>query len=203
MVNEDGLVRDLFVFGGSAGGLEALVEILRDLPADLPATVAVVIHRHPEFASQLADVIDRAVALPVSEPKDGERLELSRVYVAPRDVHMVIDDERWRLVRGPKAHHMRPAADPLFISAAEARGPRAVGIVLSGGGVDGVDGLIAITSKGGLSIVQRPDEARQPSMPLTAIREDDVDAALSAVEIAQMLPVLAAGLPYPPPPHRR
>src|SRR5262249_21512581 len=144
MVNEDGLVRDLFVVGGSAGGLEALVEILRDLPADLPATVAVVIHRSPEFASQPAGVIDPAVALPVSEPKDGERLEPSRVYVAPRDVHMIVDDEQWRLVRGPKVHHMRPAADPLFISAAEARGPRAVGIVLSGGGVDGVDGLITI-----------------------------------------------------------
>ena len=109
MVNEEGLVRDLFVFGGSAGGLEALVEILRDLPPDLPATLAVVIHRSPEFASQLAGVIDRAVALSVSEPKNGERLEPSRVYVAPRDVHMVVDDECWRLVRGPKAHHMRPA----------------------------------------------------------------------------------------------
>ena len=71
-----------------------------------------------------------------------------------------------------------------------------MGVLLSGGGVDGVEGLIAIKGKGGLSIVQRPDEARQPSMPLTAIREDDVNAALRADEIAEMIVLLAAGRPY-------
>ncbi len=120
---------------------------------------------------------------------------MGHVYLAPRDVHMTTVDEQWRLLQDPKVHRMRPAVDPLMISAAAARGPRVVGIVLSGGGSDGVDGLIAIKSKGGLSIVQRPDEARQPSMPLTAIREDDVDAALRADQIAEMLPLLAAGRP--------
>jgi len=196
MVNQEGLVRDLFVFGGSAGGLEALLEVLRCLPSDLPATVGVVLHRNPTFASKLAALLDRCVSLPVSEPKDGELLEMGHVYLAPRDVHMTIVDEQWRLLHDPKVHRMRPAVDPLMISAAAARGPRVVGIVVSGGGGDGVDGLIAIKSKGGLSIVQRPDEARQPSMPLAAIREYDVDAALRTDQIAEMLPLLAAGRPY-------
>jgi two-component system, chemotaxis family, protein-glutamate methylesterase/glutaminase len=201
VVNAEELVRDLFVFGGSAGGIEALLGILRRLPPDLPATIGVALHRSPlhrspAFASQLAAVLGRIVPLPVSEPKDGEQLEVAHVYLAPRDVHMTIEDERWRLTRDPKVHRMRPAVDPLFASAAGARGPRVAGILLSGGGADGVEGLIAITGKGGLSIVQRPDEAQQPSMPLIAIREDDVEAALRTEEIAEMLPLLAAGRPY-------
>src|SRR5262245_29612996 len=106
---------------------------------------------------------------------------------------MTIEDERWRLSRGPKVHRMRPAVDPLLISAAMARGNRVVGVLLSGGGVDGVEGLIAITGKGGLSIAQEPDEARQPSMHVTAIREDDVSAVLGIDEIATVLRLLAAG----------
>jgi two-component system chemotaxis response regulator CheB len=196
VVKAEELVRDLFVFGGSAGGIEALLGVLRRLPPDLPATIGVALHRSPEFASQLAAVLGRIVPLPVREPKDGEQLEIAQVYLAPRDVHMTIEDERWRLTRDPKVHRMRPAVDPLFASAAGARGPRVAGILLSGGGADGAEGLIAITGKGGLSIVQRPDEAQQPSMPLTAIREDDVDAVLRTQEIAEMLPLLAAGRPY-------
>ena len=86
----------------------------------------------------------------------------------------------------------RPAVDPLFVSAAALRGKRAVGVLLSGGGADGVEGLIAIKASGELSLVQRPEQARQPSMPLSALREDDVDAALTVEEIARLLPLLAA-----------
>jgi two-component system, chemotaxis family, protein-glutamate methylesterase/glutaminase len=196
MINEAGLVRDLVTFGGSAGGLEALLGVLRRLPLDLPTTIGVVLHRSPDVESQLTGILSRSAELPVSEPSDGEPLKSGHVYVAPRDLHMTIEGECWRLRRGPKIHRMRPAVDPLLISAAEARGSRVVGILLSGGGSDGVDGLIAITGKGGLSIAQRPDQARQPSMPESAIREDDVDAVLCVSEIAAMLPLLAAGQPY-------
>lgn len=198
MVNTEELVRNLFVFGGSAGGIEALLDVLRRLPPDLPATIGVALHRSPEFGSRLANVLARCIPVPVIELKDGEPLEIGRVYLAPRDVHMTIEDDRWRRTRDPRVHRMRPAVDPLFASAASARGPHVVGVLLSGGGVDGVEGLIAIKSKGGLSVVQRPDEARQPSMPAMALREDDVDAALSTREIAELLPLLAAGRSYPP-----
>jgi two-component system chemotaxis response regulator CheB len=194
MINQEGIVRDFFAFGGSAGGLEALIEVLRRVPADLPATIGVVLHRSPVASVYLADVLGRQAALPVSEPADGDPVQPGRVYVAPRDFHMTIEDEHWRLTRDPKQHRMRPAVDPLMISAAFARGKRVVGVLLSGGGADGVEGLIAIKGKGGISIAQRPDQARQPSMPVTAIREDDVDAALRVDEIAALLPSLAAGL---------
>jgi two-component system, chemotaxis family, protein-glutamate methylesterase/glutaminase len=181
------------VFGGSAGGLEALIGVLHDVPCDLPATIGIALHRSPAGGSHLAVILGRNVALPVSEPSDGESVKPGHVYLAPTDFHMTIEDERWRLSRGPKMHRMRPAVDPLMISAATARGNRVVGVLLSGGGVDGVEGLIAITAKGGLSIAQQPEQARQPSMPVTAIREDDVDAVLRIDEIAAILPLLAAG----------
>lgn len=167
--------------------------ILRRLPPDFAATIGVALHRSPVGESQLAAILARNSALPVCEPTDGDALKPGYVYLAPSDFHMTIDDERWRLDRGPKMHRMRPAVDPLLTSAAMARGNRVVGVLLSGGGTDGVEGLIALTSKGGISIAQHPDQARQPSMPITAIREDDVDAVLGIDEIAALLPLLAAG----------
>jgi len=193
MINEAGIVRDLFAFGGSAGGLEALLEVLGRLPREFSATIGVVLHRSASGESQLVEILARRVCLPVSEPSDGEPVKPGHIYLAPRDFHMTIEDERWRLDRGPKIHRMRPAVDPLLISAAAARGNGAVGVLLSGGGVDGVEGLIAITAKGGLSIAQQPEQARQPSMPVSAIRGDDVDAVLRLHEIAAILPLLAAG----------
>ena len=193
MINDDGVVRDLFVFGGSAGGLEAFLEVLKGVPRDFPATIAVALHRSPVAESQLVEILARHGALPVNEPADGESVKPAHVYLAPRDFHLTIDDERWRLARSPKIHRMRPAVDQLFTSAAAARGSRVVGVMLSGGGIDGVEGLIAITGKGGLSIAQQPEQARQPSMPVNAIREDDVDAVLRLTDIARILPLLAAG----------
>jgi hypothetical protein len=196
VVNAEELVRDLFVFGGSAGGIEALLGVLRRLPPDLPATIGVALHRSPEFASQLAAVLGRIVPLPVSEPKDGEQLEIAHVYLAPRDLHMTIEDERWRLTRDPKVHRMRPAVDPLFASAGwGARAPRRRHPALRRrcrrrrrADRDHGQGRIvdrAATGRGSAAVDA-----------LTAIREDDVDAALRTQEIAEMLPLLAAGRPY-------
>ena len=193
MINREEIVRDFFAFGGSAGGLEALIEVFQRLPASLPATVCVALHRSPVDSKYLADILARHCLLPVAEPKHGEPVEPGRVYLAPRDFHLTLDTDRWRLDRDPKQHRMRPAIDPLLMSVAEARGNRVVGVLVSGGGAGGVEGLIAIKARSGISVVQLPQEARQPSMPQTAIREDDVDAALPAEEIAMLVPLLAAG----------
>jgi two-component system, chemotaxis family, protein-glutamate methylesterase/glutaminase len=168
MINDARVVRDLFVFGGSAGGLEALLEIVRRLPAELPATIGVVLRRSPVDSSHLTAILARHSTLPVAESVDGEPVRHQRIDVAPRDFHLTMKGERWSLDRGPKQHRMRPAIDPLFVSAAQARGNRVVGVLLSGGGADGVEGLIAITAKGGISLVQEPAQARQPSMPISA-----------------------------------
>ena len=196
MINAGRLVRDVFCIGTSAGGLHALSGILTRLPAELPAVVAIVMHRSATFESQLVTLLNRRAPLPVMEPADGDPIVDGRIYVAPRDVHMTVDGTRWQLVRGPKVHWTRPAVDPLFVSAAERFGPRCVGILLSGGGADGVAGLIAMKKHGGLSIAQDPTEAQDPSMPIRAIHEDDTDAILKTEDIASAMAALAAGAPF-------
>jgi two-component system, chemotaxis family, protein-glutamate methylesterase/glutaminase len=97
-----------------------------------------------------------------------------------------------RLNQGPKVHHTRPAADPLFISAAKTRGRRVMGIVLSAGDSDGAGGLRAIAERGGAALVQDPEEAASPSMPLTAMIADHPDACLPVDEIAQRVRVFCS-----------
>jgi two-component system chemotaxis response regulator CheB len=103
---------------------------------------------------------------------------------------MVLKPERVRLNHGPKVHWARPAADPLFISAAQAYGERVIGLVLSGGDNDGAEGLRAIKQHGGRALVQKPKEAVQPSMPEAAIARDHPDACLSVGEIAKLMETL-------------
>jgi two-component system, chemotaxis family, protein-glutamate methylesterase/glutaminase len=185
--------RDLIVIGASAGGVQALRALFRALPPDLAATVVVVLHRSPYVESVLASVLGRDSTLPVSEARHEERFEKGRIYLAPRDHHLTIDDGRLLLNRAAKEHYTRPAADPLFRSAAAARGPAVIGVVLTGTGEDGVSGLIAIKEAGGLSVAQDPGEASHDSMPESAIRRDHVDAVLTIHEMADELPRLVAG----------
>jgi two-component system chemotaxis response regulator CheB len=193
VINPDRQPRDIVTIGASAGGIEALKVIFGKLPRDLPAAIAVVIHRPAYYATVLVRILDRLALLPVVEPADDTPVEHGRIYLAPRDHHMVFEGGRIRLDRGPHQHRTRPAVDPLFLSAAEAFGPRVVGVLLSGGGADGVRGLIGIKAAGGMSLVQDPEEARSPSMPASAIAEDDVDAVLRLDQIAAALTTLTAG----------
>jgi two-component system chemotaxis response regulator CheB len=193
MLNAGRIRRDVVVIGASAGGIEALVALFARLPSDLQATLAVVLHRSPTFEGRLAEVLGRRAALPVQEAQEGDRLRPGAIYIAPRDRHLLIDAGRLRLSGGPREHHTRPAVDPLFVSGARAYGPRVVGVVLSGTGVDGVRGLIAVKNGGGLSLVQDPQEARHATMPVNAITRDGVDAALPVEELAEVLPALASG----------
>jgi two-component system, chemotaxis family, protein-glutamate methylesterase/glutaminase len=193
MINANQLPRDVVVIGGSAGSIEALLHLLGALPAELPAVVGIVLHRSPHFVSKLVQVFQRCSRLPIVEPAHGEPISRQRIYVAPRDQHMLFEDGVIQVNRGPKQHFTRPAVDPLFISAAEAYGPRVVGILLSGGGDDGTSGLVAIKDKGGLTIVQDPLEARHSSMPASGIRHDHVDAVLKLGEMAPVIEAIAHG----------
>lgn len=196
MININGARRDIVTIGASAGGIEALMHLFSKLPPRLPAAIAVVVHRSPVAETRLPSVLGRSAGLPVFEPRDGQPFEAGRIYAAPRDQHLVLEDSVVRLNRGPKEHRTRPAVDPLFRSAAQVYGPRVIGVLLSGFGDDGVSGLIAISDRGGISIVQDPGEARHNSMPRNAIAEDDVDAVLPLDGIAAALVALASGHPF-------
>lgn len=179
--------RDVVVLGASAGGVEALSELLTALPGDFPATIALALHRSPTLPSLLSQVLGRHAALAVVEPKDGQPLAQSVVYVAPADRHMLIKSGVFRLERTAKQHHTRPAVDPLFESAALEFGSRVIGVILTGNLSDGVAGLIAIHRQGGVCLAQDPAEAAFPSMPLNALRQDHVNYVFRKAELPALL----------------
>ena len=195
MINSEGIPRDVIVIGASAGGVEALMQLFSGLSADLPASIAVVIHRSPLFSLHLMQVLGRRSTLPVREPKPHETIMPGTIYLAPRDHHMLVKDNHIELSRGPKEHFTRPAVDPLFASAAVAYGARVIGVLLTGAGDDGAAGLIAIKQYGGLGLVQDPQDAKIPFMPLNALRYDHVDLIRPLSAIPTALATLARGGP--------
>lgn len=186
--------RDIAVIGASAGGFDAVDQIVHALPPSLPLALLVVLHRSAFFDVDLAALLSRhGTCAPVSEPENGERLEHGHIYVAPRDLHMTVQDGHLILDRSPKQHRTRPAIDPLCFSIARHYRERTIGILLSGGGEDGTDGLTAISAAGGITAVQNPDEAAHSQMPGTALRRDHVHLVLRLDDIAPTLLRLAEG----------
>lgn len=182
----------IIVIGASAGGLEALLEVISRLPADLPAAVCVVLHLPAGARSALARILTRAGPLPAMTAHDGAPLAARHIYVAPPNhYHLVLAPGHLRLVFGPRENRTRPAADPLFRSAAQVYGPRVLGVVLSGTGADGSEGLRAITAHGGVAIVQDPEEAQFAGMPHVAIHRDAVTHIRPAAQIGPLLAHLA------------
>jgi two-component system chemotaxis response regulator CheB len=184
--------RDVVVVGASAGGVEALTNLVAALPADLPASLFVVLHVPATGTSALPDILARNGPLPASHAKDGEPIEQRRIYVAPPDHHLLLRGDHVHLARGPRENGHRPAVDPLFRSAAREHASRVVGIVLSGALDDGTAGLLAIKARGGVAVVQEPEDALYPAMPDNAIAHVEVDHVLPAAAIAGMLARLAA-----------
>lgn len=185
--------RNIIVLGASAGGIEALLAVVRGLPPDLDASIFVVVHLPPYSVSRLPDILTRASSLPADHAQHGERIRPGRIYVAPPNQHMLVRDGEIALSHGPRENHTRPAIDPLFRSAARAYGPRTVGVILSGALYDGAAGLASVKARGGIAIVQDPVEASFPSMPQSALRLVDADFVLPADRIGPEVGRLAAG----------
>ena len=192
-INPLKIVRDVIVIGASAGGHAAVGEILSRLPKDLPAFIGVVIHRGAVSKSNWSHSLGIKSELRVVEPASGDALVRGVVYIAPGDCHMTFDADHIVLDGGAKEHFTRPAVDPLFVSAAKAYGPRVVAVILTGGGHDGMEGLLHVTTEGGLCLVQKPSQAEHASMPKYAIAHDHVAAALTVEEIGDGLVCLARG----------
>ncbi len=175
------------VVGASAGGLEAVTALVRSFPADFPAAVFIVIHRGAESPAILPMLLRKQSRLPIRVAVQSEEIRAGHIYLPSLDCHLVIEDSHVRSAYGPRQHGFRPAVDPLFVSAANAMGDSVAGVILSGGLDDGTLGLLAIKRRGGVAIVQNPEEALVPSMPLSALKNVEVDAILRASEIAPRL----------------
>jgi two-component system chemotaxis response regulator CheB len=187
------------VIGASAGGVETLSRVVAGLPADLAASVCIVLHIAPDSPSALPHILGRAGSLPCRSATDGEPLRRGEILVAPPDHHLVIEDSHVRLTLGPRENGHRPAVDALFRSAAEALKGRVVGVILSGTRDDGSVGLALIKRSGGATIVQDPDDALYPAMPANAIANVEVDAVVPSQLIARkIVEMVSEGDPPPP-----
>jgi two-component system, chemotaxis family, protein-glutamate methylesterase/glutaminase len=183
--------KNIIVVGSSYGGIDALKILAEDLPQDLPASIFIVQHLASNSPGILPEIITNAGALSTSFPSDYEKIRQGRIYVAPPDRHLLIENGFIRITRGPKENRFRPAIDVLFRSAAYIYGPRVVGVVLTGFLDDGTAGLWAIKYRGGTTIVQNPGEARASSMPKSALQNVKVDYCLPLKEIAPLIVQLA------------
>jgi len=195
---------DIIVIGASAGGPEALAQLLIQLPSQLPASVFIVNHIAPETpASVLLNRLTKASSLPCGFPQNDDPIIPGRVYVAPPDHHLLIKDDRVLITRGPHENHSRPAIDPLFRSAAVSYGSRVIGVILTGLLDDGTAGLVAVKRCGGLVVIQDPNEAAFPEMPQSALRHVSSDHCVPVEQMGPLLERLVnlpanGNLPIPP-----
>ena len=185
---------DVVAIASSAGGLQALTAILSELPGTLPAALLVVQHLDPRHRSLMADLLARRTDLMALQAEEGERIEPGMVLIAPPDRHMLATEEHTiSLTRSALVHYVRPSADLLFESVAASYRDRAVGLVLTGTGSDGAQGVRAIKSTGGTVLVQDPKTAAFTGMPEASIRTGIVDFVLPLNEIASALIRLICG----------
>lgn len=187
---EGAATHDIIVVGASAGGVEALRHLVALLPADLPAAIFVVLHVLPHSRSYLPDLLKRARPN-VDHAVDGSPIEPGRVYIAPPNYHLLVERGHMHLSSGPKENRHRPAINPLFRSAALAYGSQVVGVILTGNLDDGTAGLWEIKRRGGIAVVQDPEEAIYPSMPQSAISNVDVDFIVKLDQMPELLGALA------------
>lgn len=177
----------LIVIGASMGGMNAIQAITSMLPGNLEAAVLIVWHMPAETLGILPQVLNRQRGLIASNAKDGEEIQKGHIYVAPPDHHLLVEGNKLRTTKGPKENRFRPAVDPLFRSAAYEYGTGVIGIILSGALDDGKSGLWTIKNRGGIAIVQDPNDAEVSSMPQNAIRYVAVDYVVPVAEIPHLL----------------
>jgi two-component system, chemotaxis family, protein-glutamate methylesterase/glutaminase len=184
---------ELIVIGASAGGVAALLALLRPLPAGFALPIVVVLHLLARHESQLAAVLSHHLALPVREPRDKEPVCAGTVYVAGADYHLLIEADRsFAFSSDPPVSFARPSIDVLMASAADAYGPALAGLLLTGANMDGAEGMAAIHARGGLTLVQQPGDADVATMPEAAIARSRPDHILALKDMSSMLMKLAS-----------
>lgn len=181
--------------GVSAGGLAALSALIPKLSQNLPAAVVIVQHLHVDSDSFLVEHLGRLCSLGVVEVEDKMAIEHGIVYIAPAGYHLLVEEcgSYFSLSVDEPVNYARPSIDVLFESAANAWGPKVVGVLLTGANSDGAKGLKTIKDKGGRTIVQNPQEAEYEAMPMAAISSFEVDDILTLKEIGEAVNILATG----------
>jgi two-component system chemotaxis response regulator CheB len=175
------------VIGASLGGPRALVQILRALPADLPAPVAVVQHIADGFTEGLTGWLAQEATLEVRTAADGDRLRPGLVLLAPSGRHLLVGEGRVRLVDEAPVETFRPSVNPLFSSAARVYGARACGVLLTGMGRDGAQGLLELRAAGALTLAQDEASSAVFGMPRAAIELGAAERVVPLEEMARAI----------------
>lgn len=176
------------VVGASAGGVSALLTIFADLPARFNLPIAVVIHLPDNRQSMLAEVLGRRLGLPAKEAENHEQLQSGTLYFAAPGYHLSVETDRsFSFSREEPVYFSRPSIDFLFESAADAYGAGLAGILLTGANQDGASGLAAIKQRGGFTVVQDPQDAHVPTMPMAALALHQPDVVARLADIRALL----------------
>jgi two-component system chemotaxis response regulator CheB len=179
--------RDVVAIGTSAGGVDALLYLVKHLSRTFPASVLITIHLPNHTRSALDEILSQAGPLSAQFARDGDILQKGRIYIAPPDRHVLLDDHRLSLGTGPRENNSRPAIDAMLRSVAVCCGARAIGVVLTGTLGDGASGLWAVRKCGGLSVVQDPHDAAFSEMPLTALNRASPDHVAKLSDMPALL----------------
>lgn len=187
----------IVVLGTSSGGLKALQFLLSRLPASFKTPVVIVQHRGSDPDSGLCNFLAECSHLQLSEPEDKEPIREGHVYLAPRDYHLLIENDSFALSTDAPVAYARPSIDLLFESAADAYGDRVIGMILTGANKDGAQGLAKIKARGGVTVVEDPARALHPEMPRAALNSCKVDWVLPLEEMTPLLERLTESIPQP------
>ena len=182
---------ELLILAGSAGALDALLQLLKRLPPTFPLAVVVMVHLPERRDSRLVDILAQQLALPVGEAADKAPISPGTVYVAGSGYHLSVENDRcFSLSQEAPVHFARPAIDILMASAADVYGPALAAVLLTGANQDGAQGMQAVKAAGGLTLVQDPDEAQVPTMPAQAIKLQTPDLILPLEQIGAFIVML-------------
>jgi len=184
--------RNIVVVGASAGGVEAIIEMVKGIPRGYPGAIFIVQHTPAYAKSNLDLIVQNHTDLLVKKGTDGEEITGGTIYVPRADHHLIMEAGRVVISKGPRENRFRPAVDTLFRSAAHAYRERVVGVVLSGALNDGTSGMWMINRLGGTAIVQEPGEALFPDMPKSVMQYTEVDHVLPVARMGPLLFHLAS-----------
>jgi two-component system chemotaxis response regulator CheB len=182
---------EAIIVAGSAGGVEALVQLLPALPAGMQVPVICMLHLPSSRDSRLAELFAARLAVPAREAADKQPVEDGTVWFAGSGYHLSVEHDRtFSLSCEAPVHFARPAIDVLMTSAADVYGAALAAVLLTGANTDGAEGLAQVHARGGLTVVQDPAEAQATAMPQGAIDRDRPDLVLPLAKIRELLQLL-------------
>ncbi len=180
-------LRKIVVIAASVGGVDALMKLIRDFPANLSAALVIVQHMSEGKPSLLPEILERNSRIQVQRARENLLIRAGTAFVAEPGKHLKVRNGRFCLDSGDKVRHVRPAADVLFTSAAAEFGDRVIGVVLTGSGSDGTAGCRSIKKAGGQTIAQDQESATFFQMPESAIKAQVIDYVLPLTKIADKI----------------